>query len=138
MSVSGNAGAGAKTVLIVEDNPLNLKLFKEVLELHGYVTVAATDGSSGLALAREYRPDVILMDIQLPNMSGFEVIRRLKLDPDLQSIPVVAVTAHAMVGDESTIRLTGCEEYLTKPVSIERLLEVVARYATVGAVASDA
>ncbi len=138
MSFSGNADAGAKTVLIVEDNPLNMKLFKEILELHGYVTVAAADGGSALALVRTTRPDVILMDIQLPNMSGFEVIRHLKQDPNLQSIPVVAVTAHAMVGDESTVRLAGCEEYLTKPVSIERLLEVVARYAPADAAASDA
>ena len=137
MSFSGNADAGAKTVLIVEDNPLNMKLFKEILELHGYVTVAAADGGSALALVRTKRPDVILMDIQLPNMSGFEVIRHLKQDPNLQSIPVVAVTAHAMVGDESTVRLAGCEEYLTKPVSIERLLEVVARYAPTGAAAPD-
>ncbi len=137
MSLSGNADAGAKTVLIVEDNPLNMTLFKEILELHGYLTVAAADGDSGLALARTKRPDVILMDIQLPNMSGFEVIRHLKQDPNLQSIPVVAVTAHAMVGDESTVRLAGCEEYLTKPVSIERLLEVVARYAPAGAAAPD-
>ena len=137
MSHSGNADAGAKTVLIVEDNPLNMKLFKEILELHGYVTVAAADGASALVLARTTRPDVILMDIQLPNMSGFEVIRHLKQDPNLQSIPVVAVTAHAMVGDESTVRLAGCEEYLTKPVSIVRLLEVVARYAPVGAAAPD-
>ncbi len=137
MSFSGNADAGAKTVLIVEDNPLNMKLFKEILELHGYVTVAAADGGSALALARTTRPDVILMDIQLPNMSGFEVIRHLKQDPNLQSIPVVAVTAHAMVGDESAVRLAGCEEYLTKPVSIERLLEVVARYAQAGAAAPD-
>ena len=137
MSLSSTMSASAKTVLIVEDNPLNMKLFKEILELHGYVTVAAPDGNSGLALARDKRPDVILMDIQLPNMSGFEVIRRLKQDPELQSIPVIAVTAHAMVGDESAVRLTGCEEYLTKPVSIERLIKVVAQYAPAGTVTPD-
>jgi two-component system cell cycle response regulator DivK len=138
MSSSGNLDAGAKIVLIIEDNPLNMKLFKEVLELHGYDAVAAEDGSSGLALARERRPDVVLLDIQLPMMSGFEVLRHLKQDPDLQSVPVIAVTAHAMAGDESTILGAGCEEYLTKPVSIERLIEVVGHYASVGAVASEA
>jgi len=135
--MTDSGGAGTTTILIVEDNPLNMKLFKEILELHGYAAIAATDGSSGLAMARERRPDVILLDIQLPQMSGFEVVRSLKKDPDLCAIPVVAVTAHAMAGDEAMILEAGCEEYLTKPVTIEQLVEVVGHYAPAGDVASD-
>jgi two-component system cell cycle response regulator DivK len=115
----------AKTVLIVEDNELNMKLFHDLLEAHGYDTVATGSGIEALKLARAHRPDLILMDIQLPDVSGLEVTKWIKDDPDLQRIPVVAVTAFAMRGDEERIRQGGCEAYLSKPISIARFMETV-------------
>src|SRR5262249_16219349 len=101
----------AKTVLIVEDNELNMKLFHDLLEAHGYATIGTRNGIEALDLARKHRPDLILMDIQLPEISGLEVTRRLKDDHDLGHIPVVAVTAFAMKGDEERILAGGCEAY---------------------------
>ncbi|MEQ9350516.1 MAG: response regulator, partial [Alphaproteobacteria bacterium] len=89
----------AKKVLIVEDNELNMKLFNDLLEAHGYTTLQTRDGLNALAMAREHQPDLILMDIQLPEVSGLEVTRQLKDDAELKAIPVVAVTAFAMKGD---------------------------------------
>src|SRR5436189_3720853 len=97
------AGDMAKTVLIVEDNELNMKLFHDLLEAHGYQTLGTRNGIEALDLARKHRPDLIVMDIQLPEVSGLEVTKWLKDDPDLQAIPVVAVTAFAMKGDEERI-----------------------------------
>ena len=94
----------AKTVLIVEDNELNMKLFHDLLEAHGYQTVGTRNGIDALDLARQHRPDLILMDIQLPEVSGLEVTKWLKDDAELKAIPVVAVTAFAMKGDEERIR----------------------------------
>ena len=94
----------AKTVLIVEDNELNMKLFHDLLEAHGYATVGTRNGIEALDLARKHRPDLILMDIQLPEVSGLEVTKWLKDDAELKKIPVVAVTAFAMKGDEERIR----------------------------------
>ena len=107
-----------KTVLIVEDNELNMKLFHDLLEAHGYQTVGTRNGIEALDLARKHRPDLILMDIQLPEVSGLEVTKWLKDDPDLKAIPVVAITAFAMKGDEERIREGGCEAYLSKPISV--------------------
>ena len=118
----------AKTVLIVEDNELNMKLFRDLLEAHGYGTVAARNGVEALALAREHKPDLILMDIQLPEVSGLEVTRWIKDDPALYTIPVVAVTAFAMKGDEERIREGGCEAYLSKPISVGKFIETVRRF----------
>jgi two-component system, cell cycle response regulator DivK len=115
----------AKTVLIVEDNELNMKLFHDLLEAHGYHTVGTRNGIEALDLARKHRPDLIVMDIQLPEVSGLEVTKWLKDDPDLQAIPVVAVTAFAMKGDEERIREGGCEAYLSKPISVGKFLETV-------------
>src|SRR4029077_17212678 len=98
----------AKTVLIVEDNELNMKLFHDLLEAHGYSTVGTRNGIEALDLARKHRPDLILMDIPLPGVSGLEVTKWLKDDQDLKRIPVVAVTAFAMKGDEERIREGGC------------------------------
>src|SRR3981189_2189656 len=95
----------AKTVLIVEDNELNMKLFHDLLEAHGYATVGTRNGMAALDLRRTHRADLILMDIQLPEVSGLEVTKWLKDDPDLKAIPVVAVTAFAMKGDEERIVL---------------------------------
>jgi len=117
-----------KTVLIVEDNELNMKLFHDLLEAHGYATVLTRDGMDALRLAREHRPDLILMDIQLPEVSGLEVTKWIKEDDDLRDIPVVAVTAFAMKGDEEKIRQGGCEAYLAKPISVSTFLDTVKRF----------
>lgn len=117
-----------KTVMIVEDNELNMKLFHDLLEAHGYRTVQTRNGIEALPLARLHKPDLILMDIQLPEVSGLEVTKWLKADPDLKSIPVVAVTAFAMKGDEERIRSGGCEAYLSKPISVAKFLETVKQY----------
>ena len=101
--MNGDQGPGkqcAKKVLIVEDNDLNMKLFNDLLEAHGYITLQTRDGVEALKLARQHRPDLILMDIQLPEISGLEVTKWLKEDDDLRVIPVIAVTAFAMKGDE--------------------------------------
>lgn len=117
-----------KTVLIVEDNDLNMKLFHDLLEAHGYSTLQTSDGMDALRIARAERPDLILMDIQLPEVSGLEVTKWLKEDDDLRSIPVVAVTAFAMKGDEERIREGGCEDYIAKPISVQKFLETVQKY----------
>ena len=120
-----------KTVLIVEDNELNMKLFNDLLEAHGYITVGTRNGVEALDLARRHRPDLILMDIQLPEVSGLDVTRALKADPELKAIPVIAVTAFAMKGDEERIREGGCEAYLSKPISVAKFLETVRQFAPV-------
>jgi len=118
----------AKKVLIVEDNELNMKLFHDLLDAHGYETVETRDGLQAVDLAREHNPDLILMDIQLPEVSGLEVTRWLKEDEKLRSIPVIAVTAFAMKGDEEKIRQGGCEAYISKPISVALFLETVGRF----------
>jgi two-component system cell cycle response regulator DivK len=122
------AGAGQPCVLIVEDNELNMKLFRDLLEAHGYATVGARNGTEALALARAHHPDLVLMDIQLPEVSGLEVTKWLKDDEDLCDIPVIAVTAFAMKGDEERIRQGGCEAYLSKPISIGLFIDTVRRF----------
>lgn len=114
-----------KKILIVEDNELNMKLFHDLLEVHGYTTLHTKDGREALQLAREHRPDLILMDIQLPEVSGLEVTKWIKADDDLKSIPVIAVTAFAMKGDEEKIRSGGCEAYIAKPISVNSFLETI-------------
>ena len=118
-----------KTVLIVEDNELNMKLFHDLLDAYGYVTVQTRNGLDALTLARVHRPDLILMDIQLPEVSGLEVTKWLKEDDELRDIPVVAVTAFAMKGDEERIRSGGCEAYVSKPISVSVFLDTVKRFA---------
>ena len=118
----------AKTVLIVEDNELNMKLFHDLLEAHGYRTLQSRNGFDAMDVARADRPDLILMDIQLPEVSGLEVTKWLKEDEDLRSIPVIAVTAFAMKGDEERIRQGGCEAYISKPISVAKFLETVKSY----------
>ncbi len=118
----------AKKVLIVEDNELNMKLFHDLLDAHGYSTVQTRNGLDALSLAREHRPDLILMDIQLPEVSGLEVTRWLKEDDELCEIPVVAVTAFAMKGDEERIRSGGCEAYISKPISVASFLDTVRHF----------
>ncbi|MBB5281365.1 response regulator [Pacificimonas flava] len=119
----------AKTVLVVEDNDLNMKLFCDLLEAHGYATMQTRDGQRVLNMVRDRRPDLILMDIQLPDVSGLQVTEWLKGDEDLKTIPVIAVTAFAMKGDEERIRAGGCEAYIAKPISVARFIETVREYA---------
>jgi two-component system cell cycle response regulator DivK len=118
----------AKTVLIVEDNELNMKLFHDLLEAHGYHTVGTRNGIDALELARKHHPDLVLMDIQLPEVSGLEVTKWLKDDPQLKNIPVIAVTAFAMKGDEERIREGGCEAYLSKPISVGKFIETIRHF----------
>ena len=117
-----------KKVLIVEDNDLNLKLFRDLLEANGYETVETKEGLNAVELARRERPDLILMDIQLPEISGLDVTKRIKADKTIASIPVVAVTAFAMKDDEEKILRAGCEAYLSKPISIMSFLETVKKF----------
>lgn len=125
---SDSVNGSEKTVLVVEDNELNMKLFHDLLEAHGYHILQTKDGLEALRLAREHRPDLILMDIQLPEVSGLEVTKWIKEDDNLKSIPVVAVTAFAMKGDEEKIREGGCEAYISKPISVTHFLQTVQRF----------
>ena len=115
----------AKTVMIVEDNELNMKLFNDLLEAKGYATIQTRNGMEALDLARAHKPDLILMDIQLPEVSGLEVTKWLKEDDELKHIPVIAVTAFAMKGDEQKIREGGCEAYISKPISVMGFLQTI-------------
>ena len=124
----GTAAQARKTVLIVEDNELNMKLFHDLLDAHGYATLQTRNGREALGLARSHRPALILMDIQLPEVSGLEVTRWLKDDDELRSIPVIAVTAFAMKGDEERIRQGGCEAYVSKPISVPKFIETIKTY----------
>ena len=118
----------AQSVLIVEDNELNMKLFNDLLAAHGYRTIQTRNGFDALELARRHRPDLILMDIQLPEVSGLEVMRWLKDDDELSQIPIIAVTAFAMKGDEERIRSGGCEAYISKPISVVTFLDTVRKF----------
>jgi len=117
-----------KKVLIVEDNELNMKLFEDLLGAHGYDTIKTRDGGQVLEIARAQKPDLIIMDIQLPEVSGLEVTQWLKSDHELRAIPVIAVTAFAMKGDEDKIRQGGCEDYVSKPISITDFIKVVQKH----------
>ena len=118
----------AQTILIVEDNELNMKLFRDLLEAQGYNVLQTRDGMQALDLARAERPDLIVMDIQLPQVSGLEVTKWIKADDDLKHIPVVAVTAFAMKGDEEKIREGGCEAYGAKPISVNDFLATIRKF----------
>jgi two-component system cell cycle response regulator DivK len=122
--------SASKTVLIVEDNELNLRLLKDILGYHGYTVFSAGLGELAHELARQHRPDLILMDIQLPDISGMEAARRLKEDDQTRTIPIIAVTAFAMSGDESQILASGCDAYISKPFKIVELLTLVERWTT--------
>ena len=117
-----------KTVLIVEDNDLNLKLFEDVLAAEGFLTLSTSTGTNGVNIAREQRPDLILMDIQLPELSGLEATQRIKREEEIADIPVIAITAHALPGDERRIMAGGCSDYVAKPVMIGDLVNTVKRH----------
>ena len=118
-----------KTVLIVEDNELNMKLFQDLLEAHGFQTLQTRDGKQALKMAQEHRPDLIIMDIQLPEVSGLEVTGWIKNDENIKHIPIIAVTAFAMKGDEEKMRKGGCEAYIAKPISVTKFIDTVKSFA---------
>lgn len=118
----------AKKILVVEDNELNMKLFSDLLEAHGYETIQTKDGKDVVDIAKTNMPDLILMDIQLPEVSGLDVTKWLKKDETLKDIPVIAVTAFAMKGDEQKIREGGCEDYISKPISVIQFIEKIKKY----------
>jgi two-component system cell cycle response regulator DivK len=124
---SGVMNNSSNVVLVIEDTESSMKLFEHVLELHGYNTLQAKDGIRGWELAREHRPDLILMDIQLPEVSGLEVTKWLKDDESLKSIPIIAVTAFALEGDEEKMLNGGCDAYISKPISVPKLLQTIQR-----------
>jgi len=115
----------AKRVLVVEDNELNLKLFCDLLRAHEYVAEPVRDGREAVARAREFAPELIVMDIQLPHVSGYELIEQLKADPVLKAIPIMAVTAYAGREDEERIRAAGADAYVSKPISLVRFVDAV-------------
>jgi two-component system cell cycle response regulator DivK len=118
----------AKVILIVEDEPINLKLVRDVLQVSGYTTIEATDGKQAVKLAKTRKPDLILMDIQMPVMDGLEATRILKADATTRNIPVLVLTSHAMKEDIEKILQAGSHGYLTKPFDIRELLQMVAKY----------
>ena len=115
----------AKRVLVVEDNELNLKLFCDLLRAHEYLPEGVRDGREAVERARDFAPDLIIMDIQLPHVSGFEIIQQLKLDEALKAIPIMAVTAYAGREDEERIRAVGADAYVSKPISLARFVDAV-------------
>ena len=112
-------------ILVVEDNELNLKLFCDLLRAHGYLAEPVRDGREAVERARAFAPDLIVMDIQMPHVSGLELIEQLKGDPELRRTPIMAVTAYAAKGDEERIRDAGAEGYVSKPISVVRFVEAV-------------
>ena len=117
-----------KTILIVEDDQKNMTLFRDLLQVSGYKTAEATDGKQGVQLAKATNPDLILMDIQMPEMDGLEATRILKAEATTSNIPVIALSSHAMKGDEEKTLQAGFDGYLAKPVDIKELLKAVAKY----------
>jgi CheY-like chemotaxis protein len=115
-------------ILIVDDNQLNLKLTRILLEKNGYLVRTAGDGNEALALLAEFSPRLILMDVQLPGMDGLEVTRRIKSNPSMSAIIVVALTAYAMKGDEEKARAAGCDGYITKPIDTRTLPTQIREY----------
>ena len=118
----------AKVILIVDDEPRNLKLFRDLLQASGYTTIEATDGEQGVELARARKPDLILIDVQVPVMDGLEATRILKADATTGNIPILALTSYAMKGDKERILKAGCDGYLAKPLDIKELLKTVTEY----------
>ena len=115
-------------ILIIEDNVKNLKLVRDVLQFHGYCTLEAETGEAGVALAREQRPALILMDVQLPGMDGRAALKILKADANTRHIPIIALTAFAMKGDQESLQTEGFDDYMAKPVDIKELPKMVERY----------
>jgi len=116
------------TILVVEDNPMNMELVVDLLEVQGHTVLQATSGSEVLSHLKTTNPDLILMDIQLPGMDGLELTRLIKSDPSTQNIPIIALTAHAMKGDEERILQQGCSGYISKPIETRIFLDTVSRF----------
>ena len=114
-----------KRILVVEDTEDNRQIIRDLLTSAGYEMIEALDGAQGVAMAAEHKPDLILMDIQMPVMDGYEATRRIKADPALKSIPVIAVTSYALSGDEEKTRAAGCDGYIAKPYSPRQMLAKV-------------
>jgi CheY-like chemotaxis protein len=117
-----------KTILVVEDNKLNMKLVNGLIKIGKYRMIEAIDAESGIELIREQRPDLVLMDIQLPGMDGLSATKVIKEDPDLKDIPIVALTSYAMQGDKEKALAAGCTGYITKPIDTRKFLETVSQY----------
>jgi len=115
-------------ILIIEDNPENMQLIVYLLHAFGHIPIEAENGKIGLEIAQDELPDLILCDLQMPDMDGYEVIRRLKLDPKLAAVPVVAVTAYAMVGDRDKVLATGFNGYIPKPINPETFVKEIEKY----------
>jgi two-component system, cell cycle response regulator DivK len=115
-------------ILCVEDNPQNMRLVRKILKHQGFEVIEAVDGLTGVDLAHKEKPDLILMDINLPDIDGLEATSRIKANPDLQAIPVVALTANAMYGDEERVLAAGCDGYISKPVSRAKLIGTVKKF----------
>jgi len=122
----------AKRVLVVEDNELNLKLFCDLLRAHGYTVEPVKDGREAVRTMRSFGPDLVVMDIQMPHVTGLELIQQMRLDSQLRTIPVMAVTAYAGPGDEERIRAAGANAYVSKPISLARFIEEVRALAPEG------
>jgi two-component system cell cycle response regulator DivK len=118
----------AKRILVVEDNDLNRKLFCDLLKANGFAVEPIADGRDVLVRAREFVPNLIIMDIQLPEVSGLDITRWMKADDELASIPIIAVTAFAMRGDEERFREGGCQDYLSKPISVATFIGAVRKF----------
>ena len=118
----------SKRILVVEDQPDNRQILRDLLGSVGYEMTEAWDGEASITAAKEQRPDLILMDIQLPLMDGYEATRRIKADPELKSIPIIAVTSYALSGDDGKAHAAGCDGYVTKPYSPRELLAKIRQY----------
>jgi two-component system, cell cycle response regulator DivK len=118
----------AGKVLVVEDNELNLKLFRDILQTYNFEVVGTKDGFEALELIRAHAPDVIIMDIQLRGVSGFDIIQTIKSDESIKHVPIIAVTAFAMKDDQEKILASGCEAYIAKPISITPFIETVKKF----------
>jgi two-component system, cell cycle response regulator DivK len=118
----------SKRILVVEDQEDNRRILRDLLTSAGYEIIQAENGQEALAAAARERPDLILMDIQLPLLDGYEATRRIKADPDLRAIPIIAVTSYALSGDEGKARAAGCDAYVTKPYSPRALLAKIREY----------
>jgi len=118
----------AKRALVIEDHPLNMKLMRVLLAAGGFEVVEAVDAEKGIAAARDCRPDLIIMDVQLPGMDGLSATRAIRTDPDLKDIVVVAVTSFAMPGDEAKAREAGCTGYITKPIDTRTFIGEIGKY----------
>jgi two-component system, cell cycle response regulator DivK len=120
----------SKRILMVEDTEDNRQILRDLFATTDYELIEAADGAAGIAMAQTYKPDLILMDIQLPVLDGYEATRRIKADPALRGIPVIAVTSYALSGDETKARAAGCDAYITKPFSPRVLLAKVREFLT--------